>query len=210
MSAFITDGDPDDVEEVRWFDAPDNEVPTTVPVSAVVSRTAEVAVVLTGFDVSSTGVRFSVTVHRRGRRDTAQPLLGEVLQGDPLTGRVGLLVGVETADGRRASSLAAWRPGPVVDGERALTLREDGGHSDARTARTTYWLSPVPPSGLLRVVVACPPLGLDEAVLELDATPLAEAAASVVELWPWEPPSDAGYEPAPPQLPEGSWFAEDG
>jgi hypothetical protein len=76
--------------------------------------------------------------------------------------------------------------------------------------QVAYWLAPVPPAGPMTLVYACPAVGIDEVAVEVDATPLAEAAAQVEVLWPWEPERhDEPAPPTPPDLPEGSWFAAD-
>ncbi len=59
----------------------------------------------------------------------------------------------------------------------------------------------------MTVVVRCPELGTEETSTVLDAAAVRAAAADVVELWPWTPPSDPAAEPPPPDLPPGSWFA---
>jgi hypothetical protein len=73
----------------------------------------------------------------------------------------------------------------------------------------SWWLSPVPPPGPLRLVVRCTDIGIEETVVELDGTALSRAVDEVVTLWPWEPPRDRSPEPPPPpaDLPADSWFA---
>lgn len=56
-------------------------------------------------------------------------------------------------------------------------------------------------------LVRCPELGVEEVATELDGTAVRAAAAGVVELWPWTPPSPGIPDLPPPDLPPGSWFA---
>lgn len=109
------------------------------------------------------------------------------------------LVGVEFADGRRASTL----PGAGADG---IVFRSGGGSGGEASLEQSWWLSPVPQPGPLRFVVRCAELGIEETAVELDGTAIAAAVADVETLWPWEPPRDSAPEPPPPDLPTGSWF----
>ena len=59
----------------------------------------------------------------------------------------------------------------------------------------SWWPSPVPPPGPLRLVVRCTDIGIEETVVELDGTALSRAVDEVVTLWPWEPPRDRSPEP---------------
>ena len=72
----------------------------------------------------------------------------------------------------------------------------------------SWWLSPLPSDGPLRVVVRCPELGIEESATELDASAMRRAADDVVTLWSWERPLDERpVEPPPPDVPPDSWFA---
>jgi hypothetical protein len=87
-------------------------------------------------------------------------------------------------------------------------LHSRGGSGGMRTVEQGWWLTPVPPAGSLRFVVRCPTVGIEETVVEVDATPLQRAVHDVVELWPWTPPPNpAPPEPPAPDLPPDSWFA---
>jgi hypothetical protein len=203
-------GGPDD-EWARRSSAPENEAPATVPVSVVLARTATAAVTLTGVQVFTTGIAF--TVGLRCRPETLAALESRDL-GDLLWGHRGpgpqLLVGVELADGRRASNVPA---GPDASGDPggpdAVLFHGGGGSAGQLSADHSWWLSPLPPAGPLRVVVRCDPLGVPDTVTELDGAAIRAAAERVVTLWPWVSPHEVDVpmtSPAP-DLPAGSWFA---
>ncbi|SDG56135.1 hypothetical protein [Klenkia brasiliensis] len=171
---------------------PDNEVPVGVPLAALLARTDDVAVALTGAQVYSTGVALDLVVTTRS---AAEELHEHVFGGR--RGR-GPLLGVQFADGRRGSLHGEG-------GDVLLTSR--GGGGGGRSVQQGLWLHPVPPAGPLSVVVLAPGLGIDETRTGLDGGPLAAAVRDVVELWPWEPEDAApGLVEPDLDLPEGSWF----
>lgn len=208
-SAFTVTGDDDsDPEQVRRdrlrYQPPDNELPFPVALQALLVRTGDVAVALTGVEAYSCGLSFVLALRRRAGAPQADGgALHEVVFGG--RGGAGLMLGVEFADGRRAST-RGWAQEPDPD-QPSLTGR--GGGSDDTAADQGYWLTPLPPPGELSVVVACPDLGVQEVRVRLDADPFVAAAARAVELWPWEPPVDeSGRVHDAATLPAGSWFAD--
>ena len=210
MHVVSTSGGPDD-EWVRRHSAPENEAPVAVPVSAVLARTATVAVTLGGVQVFTTGVRF--TVGLRCRPEALDPLEGRNI-GDLLWRHdrraEQLLFGVELADGRRASNVPGEAHPFGQPGDRdALVLSPGGGGGGQLVADQDWWMSPLPPAGPLRLVVRCDLLGLPETVTELDGAAVRAAAAEVVTLWPWVSPQEVEPPTPPPgpAVPADSWFA---
>jgi hypothetical protein len=119
-----------------------------------------------------------------------------------------LLVGVQFADGRRASNLPGRDPFAAPDGPEALVLNQGSGSGQQLSVEQEWWLSPLPPAGPLRIVVRCGLFGLPETAVEIHGAAVRAAAEDVVVLWPWVPPS-AGEPALPPapDLPADSWFA---
>ncbi len=202
-SSTRSHGEPDG-DVYRRMSAPDNEVPVALPHNVLLARTDDVAVALTGLHVYTTGVSFTLVA--RARADAVQGLgrnLNELFwEHGPGAGHR-FLLGVEFADGRRASSLPV--PGQADD----VVLDQGGGTGGDTAIDQSWWLSPLPPEGPLRLVVRCPDLGISEVTVELDGSHIRRAAEDVVVLWPWEPPRDRGPEPPQPpdDLPADSWFA---
>jgi hypothetical protein len=196
-----THGQPgDDVE--RRVQAPENELPVALPQNLLLARTDDVAVALIRLQVYTTGVAFELAVRMR---PSARPRFPHSL--DELVWRHGpagsrFLLGVEFADGRRASSL------PGVDGG-DVVFHPGGGSGGEVAVEQSWWLSPLPPEGPLRVVVRCAELGIPEASVVLDGTAIRRAADDVMTLWPWERSPEYGdpEPPLPPDLPDDSWFA---
>jgi hypothetical protein len=198
----------DDAEQARRFSAPENEVPVVVPVSALLARTDDAAVTLTGVQVFSTGIGFTLTVRCRPEalpdgEDGLHDLLWRGHRGRDTA----LMVGVELADGRRASNLPGRDPF-ASGGPEDLVFTQGSGSGDQLSVEQEWWLSPLPPAGPLRVVVRCDLLGLPETATELDGAAIRAAAEGVVVLWPWVPPSALEPpEPPAPDVPADSWFA---
>lgn len=192
--------EPDD-DLYRRMSPPDNEVPVALPQNVLLARTDDVAVALLGLQVSSTGVAFHLTVRARASALTRlDHTLNELVwDHGPRGGR--FLMGVEFADGRRASNA----PGTSSEG---VVFHSGGGGGGDTSIDQSWWLSPLPPEGPVRLVVRCPELGIEETAVQLDGTALRRAADDVLTLWPWESPERDHHEPpSPPDLPDDSWFA---
>ncbi|MGV8978234.1 MAG: hypothetical protein ACOH17_09335 [Cellulomonas sp.] len=191
---------------------PDNEIPCAAALSAVLARTDDVAVGLDGATVFSTGIMLRIVVRRRRDHEPDRSEdLHTLVQGG---GRRGdgrqLMLGVELADGRRAAALGdPWFRHLSEDGSLDVALISQGAGGGGRTSDASYWLTVVPPAGDLKVVCAWPVFAIPETVTVVDAGPLAEAVARVVELWPVQPATP--YEPITPVGPvvaPGGWFEQ--
>ncbi|NYI59038.1 hypothetical protein [Cellulomonas soli] len=202
--ALASDGDdPAELQaHLTRYQPPENEVGAEIGGVHVLSRTEDVALVLAGARVHSTGIELELELRLRvaGHDGTRHRDFWEAVEQT--------WVGVALADGTRVVARPARSFGRRP-GEATYVLSQSGGGGGGRSYRQTFWLSPAPPAGDLVVVVANPELGLPEGRHTLPTAALAEAAATALVLWPWEPdppvdPDDAGR-PSPP--PSG-WFAE--
>jgi hypothetical protein len=192
-----------DPELIRRMGPPENEIPVALPLSVLLARTADVALALVGLRVHTTGLAFDLAVRCRARGAVDGRDLGELFFGRRPDASA-FLLGLELADGRRITSAAP--PWPADRGD--VVLHPAGGSGGELAVDQSWWLSPLPPPGPVRVVVRCDPLGIPETTTEVDGAAIAAAAAGVVELWPWQPPLEpdpAG--PPPPDVPPDSWFA---
>jgi hypothetical protein len=193
-----------DPEFFRRMSAPENEIPVAIPLNAVLARTDDAAIALTGLQVYTTGVSFDLAVRVRSWPDADRGGLSELVFDH---GRRGsrFLIGVELSDGRRASNVGG--PGFEPDPS-GIVFHPGGGGGGLFAVDQSWWLSPVPPEGPVRFVCSCAALNIAETSVELDGTAMARAAADVVTLWPWVSP-DLGESPPPPppDLPGESWFA---
>ena len=202
-SSFSAKREPgDDVSPIAPYGVPDNEVPAVLALERVIGASAGVVFFLAGMRVYSNGIEFDLEARLRpgasiGEADGIYALLPD-FHGPHGTPADRLLLGVEFADGRRASSIGVADSG--------IGLRSNGSSGGGRSAHATYFLSPLPPPGDVRIVCALPGAGIDETVTVIDGAAILEAAGRVRELWPWEPERHEPRRPVRPVVPAGGWF----
>jgi hypothetical protein len=190
-------------EPIRQRQRPDNEIPVSVPVDAVLIDTADIVAYVGGVRVFRAGVEFRLTVlsrHRGRGRDLGGALFGHGEQQDRL------LLGVEYADGRTASNLGGPRNArdPNLDPATPV-LMPGGGGGGGRSAEMSMYLTPLPPPGTLRIVTAWPSRSIAETVTEVPAELFTAAATGARVLWDLESEEPSAPPPAPAP-PPGSWF----
>jgi hypothetical protein len=188
------------VQRLRALMGPANEVPVTLPWSAVLARTADLAVLLVGARLYTTGIQLDVSI--RGRGDAVLDLHPGAIGRPDAKGDV-LCIGVAGANGFAATNVRGGRPS-----DNEPTLTPGGGASTYGMVSVPYMLHPLPPVGPVTVVCAWPVHGLDETRVEFDGSSLLEMVEQVEILWPED--DDAAWPPSPPKpkLPAGGWFAE--
>ena len=200
MWSHFPDGEPDE-DAIRRMSAPENELPVALPLNRILARTDDLAIALVGLQVYTTGLSFELLVRvRPSAAERIGPSLQELFWDHPPRGGSRFLLGVEFGDGRRATNVRTEREGVV--------LTQGGGGGGDTAIDQSWWLSPLPSDGPLRIVVRCDQLGIAETVVELDGTTIRGAADDVVTVWPWEPPSALRDvpPPPPPSVPPDSWF----
>mgnify|MGYP001791439518 CR=1 FL=1 len=187
---------------LRRRQRPENEVPISVAIDAVLADGQEVVVFISGARVFSNGVDFTLEVRaRHGTNDGRGGMLGGVHgHGDPSNR---LLLGVEFSDGRRCTNIGAPFTADFHDSADRPLLTPGGGSGGTRASDISLFLSPLPPPGDLRVVCAWPKFGLPEKITVLSADAIVEAAHRVRVLWPWEPEPEPEWGAKPPKGPEG-------
>jgi hypothetical protein len=202
----------------RWrrrTSPPENELPASPGLSALLGRTDDAAVGITGVEAFSTGFRFTLAIRlRRPRPELAHGGLFALVSAHAHPGREippedRLLLGVEYADGRRASTLENMRmmgPAAEVD-DTQLVLVQNGSRGGEGSVDQTYWVTPLPPDGPVTVVLAWASFGMPESRTVLDGGAIKSAAAHSNTLWPPQPPMEPP-QPQPPARPSSGWFAE--
>lgn len=194
--------------------APDNEAPAGLDFGAVLGRTDETAVSVSGFQVYSTGLAFTLSVRLRRElpHDRAhrfyELISGHGPAGSETSVDERLLLGVEYADGRTATNVTSsiWTDHGETESVDAL-LTSKGGGGGGRVHEYDFWLFPLPPAGPLTFICRWASFGIAETHTELDGTPIVAALARVQTLWPWEP-EEPLPEPPDPQLPTDGWFGQ--
>ena len=192
------------VAAMRLRQRPDNEVPVSIAFDAVVGEAADLVVYISGVHVFRAVLGFQLTVLAR-HHSPAPGLTGALFGHGEQPDR--LLLGVEYADGRTGSNLSGMRALHDLEFD-PLTpvLMQGGGGGGDLSADVTYYLSPLPPPGLLRIITAWPGHGIAETVTEVAAAPFIEAATRVRLLWDLDPDEAPSEQPQPPDMPSGGWF----
>jgi hypothetical protein len=183
--SFFGPPPPDPVRDVdyrmpEWHAPPDNVLPATVALNLVVARTQDLVVSIPEARVFPTGVSLQVAVQRREPPDRPDAFLfGPPHPEGP---RVGVLLagGAKAVAGSPFPNAYERPQGPVL-------LPRSGGGGGLRL-HSELWLWPLPPPGPLTVVYEWAAQGIAETRVEVDATPIVEAADRAVELWREERP----------------------
>lgn len=179
---------------------PANEVPVWLPWSAVLARTENVAVLLVGARLYTTGIQLDLSV--RGRGNALLDLHAAALGRPNVNGDV-LCLGVQGADGFAATNVRARS----VSGRAGTpSLTSSGGGGSHGTVATSYLLHPVPPSGPVTMWCAWPVQGIEETATEFDGSALGELLEQVEVLWPEDEPTSWPPTPPMPNVPLGGWF----
>jgi hypothetical protein len=198
-------------EPYGWAESygpPENELPVAAPFSAVLARTDEVAIGLTGAQVFTNGLTFDVAVRLRRARPDDRGYVFDLMDphGRGSAGEA-LLLGLEFADGSAVTNVGgSWRDASGTPGPR---LVQNGGGGGGLSYDQSFWLAPLPPPGAIDVVCLWSAYDIAETHTRIDGTAIAEAAAAATVLWPLEPDdAEPGVcEPGPPDVPKGTWFA---
>ncbi len=130
---------------MRRRQPPENELPVSVAVDAVLGETADLVVYTSDVRVFRTVLEFRLTAlgrHRGTGRGLGGGLFGHGEQDDRL------LLGVEYADGRHGSNLGGFRTGSDPDLDpNAPVLMPGGGSGGDRAVDMSFYLTPLPPLG---------------------------------------------------------------
>lgn len=185
--------------------APENEIPVGVALNTVLARTSDLAMFVSDCWVYSTGLQFTVAARFRalGRQQIMHGLLGVGGAAERV------LLGVEFADGRTGSTIPmTGGVSSVASDDQPQLIFGSGGSGSPYGSDVTLFLRPLPPAGPLALIVESPVLGISETRTQVATDAILTAATHVVELWPYEPPTDAGpVMLARDDLTPGGWFA---
>lgn len=166
-------------------------LPVTLPWTRVLGEGPHARVALERLRCWPDGVVLDIAVFRRRASRDRGPGSAFTHHPDRRPQPGGLRFGVLYADGRRATNLdrpeRPARQRPDEDGRPVLVPR--GGSGGQFHYRHEVYLAPLPPEGVLTVVVEWPDQGVPETRVELDATAVRAAAGAAQEVWPDLPPA---------------------
>ena len=175
-----------------WFGPPDDELPVCVPLALVLARSNRAVIALSHVTAYSTGIAIEFVVQSRGVPEReAQRLFHEQhmppIEGDPAPAF--LRVGVELADGSRASNIGGRHQShdPERPPDGPILMQHGGGGGSSGQGRVTmrpgFWMWPVPPPGVVRLLCEWPLLDIPLSSVELDGAALRAASERAVRLW---------------------------
>ena len=139
--------EPPPTPQPDWLQPPDNELGVSLTFRRVAVLTDAIAILVDGLVGYSTGFSFRLAGRCRPDADGRAPIGFDLMfhprGGEPHERMSQLLLGVEFADGRRATTL---RVGPSEDHDQQPTITNRGGGSGGGRFDTEYWVWPLPPS----------------------------------------------------------------
>ncbi|HSP72356.1 MAG TPA: hypothetical protein VLN26_08305 [Gaiellaceae bacterium] len=168
-------------EEPDWLGPSPGVLGVAVPFAAVLARTSEVALVVAHLTAYPNGFEFRLLLRLRAAGGRADPLFMHPGGGQ---GADAFHLGVQFADGRKATNVFRPRPGDGPPEQPLLMMR--GGGGGPRSWDAGLWVWGLPPSGPLAFVCEWRERGIAESRLELDAQQVLDAAARAEQLWPDE------------------------
>lgn len=177
---------------------PVTEIPASVPFRLVLARTDRLVLWMTNLRVYSTGIVFTLAAIQR----TGDRPLGMYGFGKPEYGSTPpMLFGIEDSVGTLSTNLPRTRSG----------LRPGGGGGSGGQMAMNYSLTPLPAPAPMSIYVAWPYFGVGETRFEVDATPIRDAVADIITVWPAQEMGPVTYDldnRVNPQIeiPRGGWF----
>jgi hypothetical protein len=161
--------------------SPANELGVPVVSRVLLARTEAVAVVLMDIVVFSSGVEFQLYVRGRPPDGFVDPF-GVQSQLDRGERPEDILrFGLVFSDGSRVSSVDDF---PLTAEPDPPLLIGRGGGGDLSSWSSRYWLWPLPPPGVIGIVLEWRAKAIAPTRVPLDSAPLLEAAARCEKLWP--------------------------
>jgi hypothetical protein len=183
-----------------WRGPPQHQVGGIVPLQLVVARTSTIMIAVQGLVAYLDGLAMTLSVRcspeeARRRWDEEDAIDRRRAQGlagaEPLPPEL-LRFGIELADGRRATNVAAerWALRRQSDVPDEPVLAFLGGQGSVAWVQDGYWLWPLPPSG--PVIFACewPAQGVPLSRAEIDAGVVLAATRQTQTLWEEQPGDD--------------------
>jgi hypothetical protein len=176
-----------------WRAPPLNVVGSRVAVDFVLARTHEVAVFVSSVLAYPTGIAISLGVRRRSFSPDPSSNMSVGSRDAPADG---LHFGLQFSDGSKVTTLDS---GPTVDGNdpRAFPARPvltHNGGGGVHSFDHDFWVWPLPPAGPVAFVCEWLARGIPLTRIEVDGSPILEAADRAEVLWdPPEPSGSGGW-----------------
>lgn len=177
---------------------PANVIGEPVPLSLILARTPKVGINVRHLTAYPTGFEFYAVVHCQLDGDAWDPMHGlegyrgrhGATSGDEMADEI-LRLGVQFADGSKATNLGPPMVGPADERPKGPILMHHGGYGGGNIVEQGYWVWPLPPPGPLAFVCEWPKYGIALTRQEIDANLIRDAATRAFELWPDDGSDDA-------------------
>jgi hypothetical protein len=174
--------EPERIDVPEWFGPPRGTLPGALALDLVLARTDRVAVCITRIGAYPTGFEFDLRTFAAVVDEELDPLLfeGRRRHRGGLPPEM-LRVGVQFADGRKATNVSEDYGGERPDGP---VLNSHGGGGGGGDWHQTMWVWPLPPAGPLVFACEWPQVGIALTRHELDAQVVRDAAGRAQALFP--------------------------
>jgi hypothetical protein len=159
---------------------PHDELGVLVPVRLVLVRTEALALIVDQVVAYTTGFAFRLSGRARVDDERVARSFGMLL-GQPEGDMDRLLLGVELADGRKATNLDRR---PIEGAEPGAVLMGGAGSAGGGRFESAYWVWPLPPDGPLSFVCQWGAEGVELTRVSIDGSAISAAGGSSELLWP--------------------------
>lgn len=185
-------GDEPELERRPWWGPSAEELPAIVPASGVIATSEHVAIALLGLHVHRDGVELRVErrLRRGGLSARDWQSLVEVFMEHSVVDEPAqrLRYGLVLPDGARVLEGGFRMPSfdPMAEPEGASLVRNGGGGGGGGSSYSSseqLWLWPLPPGGVLELVLQWGAVDIAESRIAVDLTGLQDLVARVVPLW---------------------------
>lgn len=178
---------PEPVSQPEWLGPRDNVLPCPFPLWLELARTDRVAIhVHTGIAYPN-GFEFGLTLRlreqRNGIRDNPMHAWHEVHTTGVIPDEA-LRVGIEFADGSKATVFDGHRHFATTDQPEGPALIQRGGSGGMNTWDVKFWVWPLPPAGPVAFIAEWPAEAIGLTRAEVDDGIIRAAAEQAEELWP--------------------------
>jgi hypothetical protein len=184
MSFFEPPPAPDEPEPYAqpvWASAPDNQLGVAVPLRVILLRTEELAILIDQVVAYTTGFSFRLAGRRRAGATLANERGFEHVLSPHHDDMDRLLVGIEFADGRKATNLTHGPTDSEGDGPMLMT---GGGAAGGGRFDFQFWVWPLPPDGPLTFAIQWADQDVELTRAPVESSPIREAGALSEPLWP--------------------------
>jgi hypothetical protein len=174
----------------EWEGPPEAVVAATVPVERVVARNDAVAVYLASISALPRGFTFDVFVALATEDSGLAPFHPEYEMLGQRTGEIPaekLRVGFLFGDGSKATNTGryfGWYEESGEPPDAPVMSNRGGGGGDMRSWHQSFWVWPLPSPGSFEFLCEWPAAAIPLTRVELDATPVIDAASRCRERFP--------------------------